>query len=74
VRECPLGYNGLARESGIDVAALWRFAQGKTGLGLKNLDVLARFLNLEVVEKDSPEGVRKRGAGKRGAGHGKSGK
>ncbi len=59
VRECPLGYNGLARAAGLDPGALHHFAHGKRGMSAPNMDKLAEALGLEiVVDKRKRKGGR----------------
>ena len=48
-RECGLSQNGLARATGLDVAAVNRFVLGKRGLSMEALDTLAAALDLHIV-------------------------
>lgn len=45
----------LARESGVQAAALSRFVNGKATLTLGTLDALAPFLGLDLVAKPRPK-------------------
>ena len=44
----------IAKETGIDAAALCRFVQGQVGLSMDNLDKLAECIGLHVVTEQDP--------------------
>ncbi|MBU4271381.1 MAG: helix-turn-helix domain-containing protein, partial [Planctomycetes bacterium] len=48
----------IAKETGIDAAALCRFVQGKMGLTTDTLDKLTEYLGLRIV-MDKPRKGRK---------------
>ena len=47
--ESALSHRAIARQSGVDKAALSRFANGQRGLTTASLDRLAPVLRLELV-------------------------
>ena len=44
----------IAKETGIDAAALCRFVQGQVGLTMENLDKLAECIGLHVTAEHKP--------------------
>ena len=54
IAECGLSRYEIARRSGVDKAALSRFAHGERGLTTETLDRLAEALGLELVAKRRP--------------------
>jgi len=51
VKESTISRYAIYKQTGIDQAALSRFVNGKMGLSLENLDLLAEMLGLEVVSR-----------------------
>ncbi len=49
VDDCGMTRYAISKATGIDNATLSRFASGERGLPMKTLDVLAEFLNLNIV-------------------------
>jgi hypothetical protein len=58
VRKSGVSRYRIEKDTGIDGAALSRFTAGKCGLSLETLDVLAAYLNLEIVAKGVQRGER----------------
>lgn len=51
LEDCGLSRYEVARQTGISESTLSRFANGERGLPLKTVDLLARFLELELVRR-----------------------
>jgi transcriptional regulator with XRE-family HTH domain len=51
VGDCGDSLAEVARQTGIDVGNLSRFVRGERGLSVENLDILAEYLNLELVSR-----------------------
>ncbi|MFZ1933869.1 MAG: helix-turn-helix transcriptional regulator [Thermoguttaceae bacterium] len=51
ITESGLTRYRIAKDTGIDEAALMRFMRGETSLRLDKADVLAEYLGLELVKK-----------------------
>ena len=51
IEESGLTRYRIAKDTGIDEAALMRFMRGETSLRLDKADVLAEYLGLELVKK-----------------------
>lgn len=49
VKSCGSPVYRVARKAGIDAASLYRFSQGKGGLGTGNLERVADALDCEIV-------------------------
>lgn len=50
----------IAKETGIDAAALCRFVQGQVGLSMENLDKLAECIGLHVLTENQPQSKKGR--------------
>jgi hypothetical protein len=53
----------IAKDTGIDEAALMRFVRGETSLRLDRADVLAEYLGLELVRRKGKPWNQKRSSG-----------
>ncbi len=54
IKNCGMSRYRIAKETGIDPAALCRFAQGKMGLTIDTLDKLAECIGLHVLSEHKP--------------------
>jgi DNA transposition AAA+ family ATPase len=52
---CGMSRYRISKETGIDAAALCRFAAGTHGLELSNLDKIAALLDLKVIKRRKPK-------------------
>ncbi|MHC4695955.1 MAG: helix-turn-helix domain-containing protein [Planctomycetota bacterium] len=55
VADCGLTRYAISKATGIDNATLSRFMSHERGLPMKTLDVLADFLNLNIVVGKGPK-------------------
>jgi transcriptional regulator with XRE-family HTH domain len=51
IRDSGLTRYRIAKDTGIDEAALMRFLRGETSLRLDRADVLAEYLGLELIRR-----------------------
>lgn len=55
VEDCEKSRYQIAKETGVDKAALSRFVHGERGLSVENLDLVAECIGLRVVLQDKPK-------------------
>lgn len=65
IKESGLTRYRIAKDTGIDQAALMRFVRGETSLRLDKADVLAAYLGLELtrIQQPSLKELKKRDGG-----------
>ena len=55
VEDCEKSRYQIAKETGVDKAALSRFVHGERGLSVENLDLVAECIGLRVVVEGKPK-------------------
>jgi transcriptional regulator with XRE-family HTH domain len=55
VESCGLSRYEIAKQTGLDESALAKFVNGRRGFSMESLNVLAEFLELEIVMHRKPE-------------------
>ncbi len=60
VENCGKTRYQIAKQTGIDAAALCRFVQGQVGLSMDNLDKLAECIGLHVHTEHKPRAKKGR--------------
>lgn len=51
VLNCGRSQAEICRATGIDKTALYRFVVGERGVSMKNLDILGKYLELELAKR-----------------------
>ena len=55
IRDCGLTRYAISKETGIAQETLSRFMSGERGMSMQSLDMLADFLNLDIVARKGPK-------------------